>query len=276
MANDAADLFSIEGLRIAITGGAGVLCSAMARHLAAVGASVAVLDLAEDRAAGLAREITDAGGKAIGLACDVFAKDNIEAVAKQIDDAFGGVDVLINGAGGNRPAATTRPDQPFFDLSTEAFDFVFDLNFKGTLLPCQVFGKRMADAGRGTILNISSMNAIRPLTNIPAYSAAKAAVSNFTQWLAVHMAQNYGKEIRVNAIAPGFLLTDQNRYLLTDEKTGDLTARGQTVIDHTPMARYGSPADLVGTVQWLISPAAAFVTGTVVPIDGGFAAFGGV
>lgn len=271
-----ADLFSVSGLRVAITGGAGVLCSAIARHLAGAGASVAVLDIDEARASAVAKEITSAGDTAIGVKCDVLDRASLEAVSAKIRDSLGEVDVLINGAGGNRPAATTSAERSFFELPTEAFDFVFNLNFKGTLLPCQVFGQRMAEIGKGTILNISSMNAIRPLTNIPAYSAAKAAVSNFTQWLAVHLAQNYSKTIRVNAIAPGFLLTDQNRFLLVDEKSGERTARGQTIIDHTPMGRYGTAEDLFGTVQWLLSPGAGFLTGTVIPIDGGFAAFGGV
>jgi NAD(P)-dependent dehydrogenase (short-subunit alcohol dehydrogenase family) len=189
---------------------------------------------------------------------------------------FGGVDMLINAAGGNNPRATTRADLPFFDLPEDALRFVFDLNVVGTMLPCQVFGRAMAERGAGVILNISSMSALRPLTRIPAYSAAKAGVSNFTQWLAVHMAQEYSPRIRVNALAPGFFLTAQNRYLLLDEETGELTLRGRTIIEHTPMGRFGDPEDLLGTVLWLLSPAAAFVTGVVVPVDGGFDAFSGV
>jgi NAD(P)-dependent dehydrogenase (short-subunit alcohol dehydrogenase family) len=189
---------------------------------------------------------------------------------------LGHVDILINGAGGNKPQATTSQDLKFFDLPADAFRWVFDLNMLGTILPTQVFAKMMAVQGSGIILNISSMNAFRPLTRIPAYSAAKAGVSNFTQWLAVHMAQEYSPAIRVNAIAPGFFLTEQNRFLLTDKETGELTARGQTIIQHTPMGRFGTPDDLVGTVLWLVSPASAFVTGIVVPIDGGFSAFSGV
>jgi NAD(P)-dependent dehydrogenase (short-subunit alcohol dehydrogenase family) len=203
-------------------------------------------------------------------------KANIEVVAGEVIAEFGQVDILINGAGGNKPQATTSQDLKFFDLPADAFRWVFDLNMLGTILPTQVFAKMMAEQGSGIILNISSMNAFRPLTRIPAYSAAKAGVSNFTQWLAVHMAQEYSPAIRVNAIAPGFFLTEQNRFLLTDKETGELTARGQTIIQHTPMGRFGTPDDLVGTVLWLVSPASAFVTGIVVPIDGGFSAFSGV
>ena len=180
------------------------------------------------------------------------------------------MDILVNGAGGNNPQATTSSDHSFFDLPENAINWVFDLNLISTIYVSQVFGKFMAEQGKGVILNISSMNAFRPLTRIPAYSAAKSAVSNFTQWLAVHMAQEYSSEIRVNAIAPGFFLTDQNRYLLTDKMTGELTRRGQTIIDHTPMRRFGKPEDLAGTVLWLLSPASAFVTGIIVPVDGGF------
>jgi NAD(P)-dependent dehydrogenase (short-subunit alcohol dehydrogenase family) len=186
------------------------------------------------------------------------------------------VDILINGAGGNHPSATTKPDLPFFDLPLDALRHVGDLNLLGTILPCQVFGRGMAERGEGIILNISSMSALRPLTRIPAYSAAKAAVSNFTQWLAVHMAQNYSPKIRVNAIAPGFFLTEQNRFLLTDKDTGELTPRGQSILSHTPMNRFGDPEDLLGATMWLISPASAFVTGVVLPVDGGFSAFSGV
>jgi len=183
---------------------------------------------------------------------------------------------LINAAGGNSPKATTSANLSFFDLPEDALRFVFDLNIVGTILPCQVFGQKMAERGAGVILNISSMNAFRPLTRIPAYSAAKAGVSNFTQWLAVHMAQEYSPDIRVNAIAPGFFLTAQNRFLLIDEQTGELTPRGRTIVEHTPMGRFGDPEELLGTVLWLLSPASAFVNGVVVPVDGGFSAFSGV
>lgn len=208
--------------------------------------------------------------------CDVLDKASIEQAAAQVLDSYGRVDILINGAGGNRPQCTTNPVQPFFDLPAEALRWVFDLNLMGTILPCQVFGRSMAQQKQGIILNISSMNAFRPLTRIPAYSAAKAGVSNFTQWLAVHMAQEYSPNIRVNAIAPGFFLTEQNRYLLTDAETGALSARGQKIIDHTPMGRFGNPEDLDGAVLWLLSPASAFITGIVVPVDGGFSAYSGV
>jgi len=213
---------------------------------------------------------------AIGLGCDVLDKANLQEVAQNIRTELGGVDLLINGAGGNRPQATTSKEIPFFDLSGDVLRWVFDLNLMGTILPSQIFGKIMAEQKSGVILNISSMNAFRPLTRIPAYSAAKAGVSNFTQWLAVHMAQEYSPEIRVNAIAPGFFITDQNRYLLTDKESGSLTERGKTIISHTPMGRFGAPEDLIGTVLWLLSPASAFVTGVVVPVDGGFSAFSGV
>jgi NAD(P)-dependent dehydrogenase (short-subunit alcohol dehydrogenase family) len=190
--------------------------------------------------------------------------------------AFGHVDILINGVGGNKPQATTSAEARFFDLPTEALRWVFDLNLMGVMLPSQIFGKIMAEQKKGVILNISSMNGFRPLTRVAAYSAAKAGVSNFTQWLAVYMAKECSPEIRVNAIAPGFFRTDQNRFLLTDKDTGKLTPRGQAIIDHTPMGRFGSPEDLLGAVLWLLSPAASFVTGIVVPIDGGFSAFSGV
>jgi len=186
------------------------------------------------------------------------------------------IDCLINGAGGNSPKATTNQEQSFFDLTGDGFRSVFDLNLLGTVLACQVFGKFMTSQKEGIILNIASMNAFRPLTRIPAYSAAKAAVSNFTQWLAVHMAQEYSSSIRVNAVAPGFFLTEQNRFLLTDQQTGQLTPRGKKILDHTPMGRFGKPDDLLGVVLWLLSPLSAFVTGIVVPVDGGFSAYSGV
>jgi NAD(P)-dependent dehydrogenase (short-subunit alcohol dehydrogenase family) len=270
------DLFDLKERTIAITGGGGVLCSAMAMALGQVGAKVAVLDLAEAAAAKVADKINSTGNRAITVKCNVLDKASLQSAREKINAKLGKIDILINGAGGNKKEATTSPDLSFFNLPSEAIRFVFDLNFLGTLLPTQIFGKEMAEAGAGIILNVSSMNAFRPLTKIAAYSAAKAAVSNFTQWLAVHVCQNYSKDIRVNAIAPGFFLTEQNRFLLTDEKTGELTARGNTIIEHTPMGRFGRPEELVGTVIWLLSDAAKFVTGIVVPIDGGFSVFSGV
>jgi len=268
--------FSVAGKKIAITGAGGVLCSTMAAYLAKQGAKVALLDLNEAAAQKAADAIAKDGGTAIAVKCNVLDKPSIQTACDAVVKAFGGVDVLINGAGGNKKEATTSDEMPFFDIPAEALQFVFNLNIIGAILPSQVFGKLMAQAGKGIILNISSMNAFKPLTKIVGYSAAKAGVSNFTQWLAVHMCQVYSKEIRVNAIAPGFFLTDQNRFLLTDEKTGALTARGKTIVDHTPMGRFGEASELNGTVQWLLSDAAKFVTGVVVPIDGGFSAFSGV
>ncbi len=276
MASPPLSLFDLQGKVCTITGGGGVLCSAISRSLARLGVKVAVLDVSLPAAQRVADEIRAQGGQAIAVACDVLDKASLESAQQAVLEAFGVVDILINGAGGNKPQATTNPERSFFDLPADAMQWVFNLNIVGTILPSQVFGRSMAERGSGVILNISSMNSFRPLTRIPAYSAAKAGVSNFTQWLAVHMAQEYTPNIRVNAIAPGFFLTEQNRFLLTDEHSGELTARGQKIIDHTPAGRFGDPDDLVGTVVWLVSPAAAFITGVVVPIDGGFSAYSGV
>jgi NAD(P)-dependent dehydrogenase (short-subunit alcohol dehydrogenase family) len=269
-------LFDIAGRAAVVTGGAGVLCSTLSRALAGRGVKVAVLDLAKEAAEELAAGISAEGGTAIGLAGDVLDPDSLTRAREAVLAEFGRIDILINGAGGNKKQASTSAELSFFDLPADAVRGVTDLNFLGTLLPSQAFGKAMADRGEGAILNISSMNAFRPLTRIPAYSAAKAAVSNFTQWLAVHLAQEYSPKIRVNAIAPGFFLTEQNRFLLTDPASGELSPRGKTILAHTPMNRFGVPEDLIGAVLWLLSPAAAFVTGVVVPIDGGFSAFSGV
>ena len=270
------ELFDVRDKVIVITGGGGVLCGTMAKALAKAGAKIAILDLIETAAKKVADEIKSENGQAIAIKCDVLDKNSLEAAKEKTIAELGEIDILINGACGNKKDATTSPDLSFFDLPADVVRLVFDLNFIGTLLPTQVFAKEMAEKGAGVILNTSSMNAFRPLTKIPAYSAAKAAVSNFTQWLAVHVCQNYSKDIRVNAIAPGFFLTEQNRFLLTDEKTGELTDRGRTIIDHTPMGRFGQPQELIGTVTWLLSDAAKFVTGVVVPVDGGFSAFSGV
>jgi len=220
-------------------------------------------------------EILAGGGEAMAVEADVLSRESLEAARDAVLEKWGRVDVLINGAGGNKKQATTTPDQPFFDLPPDAVQWVFNLNFLGTFLASQVFGKVMVEQGKGNIVNISSMNAFRPLTNIPAYSAAKAAVSNFTQWLAVHVAQEYSPRIRVNALAPGFFVTNQNYFLLYDEDD-NLTPRGQTILAHTPMNRFGVPEDLLSTLFWLLAPASSFVHGVVVPVDGGFNAFSGV
>lgn len=271
---------------VVLTGAGGVLCSTLAKALAKEGHPIAVLDLRKEAADKVADEIKAAGGKAIGVEANVLKKTSLENAKKEIHNKLGLCEILINGAGGNHPlGTTTNPHfseddlqntsegfKSFFDLDTDGIQFVFNLNFIGTLLPTQVFAKDMIGKEGCSILNISSMNAFTPLTKIPAYSGAKAAVSNFTQWLAVHFSK---VGIRVNALAPGFFLTDQNRTLLTTEK-GDLTARGNTIISQTPMGRFGEPEDLIGTTLWLCSEGASFVTGVVVPIDGGFSAFSGV
>jgi len=273
---DSSAFFDLKNKVVAVTGGGGVLCSAMAEALGAVGAKVAVLDIALPAAQKVADAIVAKGGQAVAVPINVLDKVAVERALATTIEKFGAVDALINGAGGNKADATTSPTQSFFDLPPEAVRWVFDLNCLGTILPSQVFAREFASKKRGTILNIASMNALRPLTRIPAYSAAKAAVANFTQWLAVHLAQNYAPDIRVNALAPGFFLTQQNHFLLVDEKTGGWTPRGQTILAHTPQARFGKPEDLIGAMLWLLSPAAEFVTGIVVPIDGGFSAFSGV
>jgi len=269
-------LFDIQGLTAVITGGSGHLGRAMAQGLAQAGARVAIISLHAETSGKVAKAIKADGGQAIGVACDVLDRASLEQTRELVTENFGPIDILINAAGGNSPQATTSADTSFFDLDVRAIESVLDLNFTGTLQSCQVFGREMAERGQGCIVNVASMNALRPLTRIPAYSAAKAAVANFTQWLAVHMAREYSPQIRVNAIAPGFILTEQNRFLLTDAQSGALTERGQSIIAHTPAGRLGAPEDLIGTLLWLVSPASAFVTGTVIPIDGGFSAYSGV
>jgi NAD(P)-dependent dehydrogenase (short-subunit alcohol dehydrogenase family) len=273
---EVAKMYNFTGRTIAITGGAGILGGEMACALVGCGANVAILDRDPALADRLMDRLGCGPGCAIVVYADVLERDTLLQAEETILKEFGPVDTLINGAGGNKKDATTSPDLSFFDIPADAARWVFDLNFLGTLVPTQIFSRPMAERGEGNILNVSSMNAFRPLTRIPAYSAAKAAISNFTQWLAVHMAQEYSPNIRVNALAPGFFLTDQNRFLLTDEATGQLTPRGQSIINHTPMGRFGDPEDLIGTMMWLLSPASAFVTGIVVPVDGGFSAFSGV
>jgi NAD(P)-dependent dehydrogenase (short-subunit alcohol dehydrogenase family) len=274
--NKIKELYDFTGKTVVITGGNGVLGGDMAVALAGLGANVAIADLNTDISGDLQKRLQNLAGEVSVFKCNVLDRESLIQTKEAVTEKYGAVDILINAAGGNKPQATTSPDLSFFDLPKDALDFVLSLNLQGTILPSQIFGKLMAEQDNGVILNVSSMNAFRPLTRIPAYSAAKAAVSNFTQWLAVHLAQEYSSNIRVNAIAPGFFLTNQNRFLLTDEKSGELTARGKAIIDHTPMGKFGDPEDLIGAVLWLLSPASAFVSGIVVPIDGGFSAFSGV
>lgn len=277
----------LTGKVAVVTGGGGVLCSAFCEALANSGAKVAVLDLRKEAADAVAARIEKTGGVAVGVACDVLNKESVEEAARVVHEKLGDWDILVNGAGGNHPKGTTTKEilEPqdvdhqdkdlitFFDLDPKGFEFVFNLNFMGTLIPTQVFSKYMVNKLGATIINISSMSAPCPMTKVPAYSGAKAAVSNFTQWLAVHMA-NVG--IRVNAIAPGFFLTEQNRKLLINPD-GSLTERSKKVISHTPMRRFGEPKDLIGTLLWLCDEeATGFVTGTVIPVDGGFMAYSGV
>jgi NAD(P)-dependent dehydrogenase (short-subunit alcohol dehydrogenase family) len=273
--NELTKLYDFSGRSIVITGGTGVLCSAMASALVGCGANVAIVARTPAKGDALLSHMSGPG-QTIIVEGDVLKPDTLEKVARKVLDEFGRIDGLINGAGGNNPQATTRPDLTFFNLPEEALRYVFDVNLLGTILPCQVFGRQMADQGEGVILNISSMSAIRPLTRVIGYSAAKAGVSNFTQWLAVYLSQQYSPRIRVNALAPGFFVSEQNRKMLIDENTGELTPRGHSIIAHTPMGRFGEPDDLLGAALWLLSPAAAFVTGIVVPVDGGFSAYGGV
>jgi len=271
-------MFSLKGKTAVLLGGGGVLGTAMAVGLAKAGADVAVCDLRPEAADAAAQEVGKCGVRAKGYKNDAMDIEDLKSVYGQIHADFGDVDILVNAVGGNMKAATTNPDVTFFDLSGDALEKVVKLNLMGgAVLPSQVFGREMVNnADGGVIINISSMNAFRPLTRIPGYSAAKAAVSNFTQWLAVDIAKNFGAKVRVNAIAPGFFLGEQNRDLLLDAETGKLTARGQLIIDHTPLGRFGQPEELIGALVWLSSDAASFVTGVVVPIDGGFSAFAGV
>jgi NAD(P)-dependent dehydrogenase (short-subunit alcohol dehydrogenase family) len=277
----------LSGKVAAVTGGSGVLCSRMAVALAECGARVAVLSRRQEAVDAVAREIRDAGGEAVGISCDVLDRESVTAANRTIAETYGPIDILINGAGGNHPKGTAsverlrvddlKSDDPdlrtFFELDSAAVSFVFDLNFMGTLLPTQIFARSMAERESGTILNISSMAAFLPLTKVAAYSAAKAAIDNFTRWLAVHMSR---VGVRVNAIAPGFYLTEQNRTLLTQED-GSLTPRGETIVSQTPVGRFGQPDELIGTLLWLVDDkASSFVTGIVVPVDGGFSAFSGV
>ena len=269
-------LYDFSGRTVVVTGGAGVLGSEMACALVGCNANVAILDRDPALAERLRERIDTSAGNFLIVHGDVLDSDGLSKAGEQIQQEFGRIDALINAAGGNDPRGTTGADLSFFDIPPDALRFVFELNLLGTILPSQVFGRVMTNQSEGVILNISSMSAFRPITRVVAYSAAKAAVTNFTQWLAVHVAQECSPSIRVNALAPGFFLTEQNRFLLTDEATGELTDRGRRIIDHTPMGRFGAPEDLLGAVLWLLSPASAFVTGAVIPVDGGFAAYAGV
>ena len=268
-----------------ITGGGGVIGSAIAKGLAANGVKIGILDIDKKIADKTVSEIAEeTSTKVYGITADVLNRDSLESAMEEIHSKLGRVDFLINGAGGNLPKATTQfefmePDNAdkieggFFGLDVEAFKNVFDLNFLGTVLPTMVFTRDMVEKGKGSILNISSMNAFRPLTKIPAYSAAKSSINNLTEWLSVHFAK---MNIRVNAIAPGFFLTSQNEYLLIDEQTNQLTERGNKIISNTPMGKFGKPDDLQGTVLYLLSDISKFVTGVVIPVDGGFNAYSGV
>jgi len=277
----------LSGKVAVVTGATGVLCSAMARALGECGAAVAVLGRRKEVADELAAEIRRDGGKAIGVSADVLDRAKLDAASAIIEKELGPVDILLNGAGGNHPKGTTSMESldpegigkvvegvtTFYDLDPEGLQYVFNLNFLGTLLPCQVFTRGMVGRRKGTIINVSSVSADRPLTKVVAYGAAKAAITNFTQWLAVHFARS---GVRVNAIVPGFFLTEQNRNLLT-KPDGTLSARGDKIIAHTPMGRFGEAQELLGALLWLVDDrAAGFVTGSVVPVDGGFTAYSGV
>ena len=269
------DLFSLEGRVAVVTGATGVLGGAMARGLARAGARVGVLGRRRERAEEVAREISAAGGEAVALPADVLDEGQLREVRDAVLDRWGRLDVLVNAAGGNVTGATLSGDETVFDLPREAFGEVFELNLVGTLLPVQVLGEAIARGDGGCIVNISSMAAARAITRVAGYSAAKAAVENLTRWLAADLARRHGDGVRVNAIAPGFFIGEQNRAMLLEED-GSLTDRGRTIVEHTPAGRFGEPDELVGTTIWLCSPAASFVNGAVVPVDGGFGAFSGV
>lgn len=269
------NMFHLKDKVAVVTGAGGVICSTLAKDLAAQGAKVALLDLAVENARKVADEINASGGEAIALKANVLDLESLNTAADAVKKRFGRVDILVNGAGGNHPKATTGKELSFFDLPADALKWVFDLNFVGTVLPTQVFGKIMTESGEGSVVNIASMASYRPLTKTIAYSAAKSAIVNFTEWMSVHFCQEYSPKIRVNAIAPGFLLTKQNEYLMLDSNK-NLTPRGNDVVKKTPMARFGSPDELSGAVIYLCSDAASFVTGIVIPVDGGFNAYAGV
>src|SRR5512135_3450439 len=269
-------MYDFTGKTFAVTGGAGALGSDVVVALAGCGANVMILDLRLGGVAAIKQRLGERATQVDAIEVDVMNRNNLAAASEAIKQRFGPLYGLVNAAGGNNPRATVNPNMSYFDIPEDALRFVLDLNILGTMLPCQILAKQMVETGEGVILNYSSMNAYRPLTNIAAYSASKAAITNFTSWLAVYMAQNFSGKIRVNAIAPGFFLGEQNRFLMIDKDTGGWTARGQKVIEHTPRGRLGNPEDLLGCVLWLLSPAASFVTGITVPVDGGFSAYAGV
>jgi NAD(P)-dependent dehydrogenase (short-subunit alcohol dehydrogenase family) len=267
--------FGLDGKVAIVTGGGGALGGAMAHGLAQAGARVALVGRRQQRLDDAAQALTAAGGEAIGLAGDVHDAAQLEAVRDELLTRWGRIDILVNAAGGNVPGATLAPGGSVFDLPIEALREVVDLNLFGTILPSQIFGRVMAEAGSGSIVNISSMTATRAISRVAGYSAAKAAIDNFTRWLAVELARTHSEGLRVNAIAPGFFIGDQNRTLLTTE-SGELTERGAQIIAHTPAGRFGLAEELAGTVVWLCSPAARFVNGAVIPVDGGFGVYSGV
>lgn len=269
------ELFGLKNKVAVVTGGTGVLGNEMCLALASAGANVVVLGRRKDAAEEVVRKITSMGSKAIAVSADVLDEGEMLRARQSVVDAFGTIDILVNGAGGNMPGAVVPPDKTFLDLKISDFKKVVDLNLFGTVLPSQILGEVMIRNKKGVIVNVSSMSAIIPLTRVGGYSAAKAAISNFTQWLSVEMAKKFGEGIRVNAIAPGFFLTEQNRTLLTNSD-GTLTDRGKSIIQGTPFARFGSPEELSGTLLWLCSDASKFVSGIVVPVDGGYSAFSGV
>lgn len=269
------DLFDCTGQVAVVTGGTGVLGSAMARGLADAGARVAILGRREERAHEVVQSIEERGGAAMAAPADVLDRAQLEEAREAVLDRWGRVDTLVHAAGGNQSGATVGPEEEWFDAEWGPLDEVVRLNLPGTFYASQAFGAPMAEQGSGSIVHISSMAAQKPLTRVVGYSAAKAGVDNFTEWLAVELAEKYGQGLRVNAIAPGFFIGEQNRDLLLEDD-GSLTDRGRTIVAHTPMDRFGEPEDLIGTVVWLSSRASRFVTGTVVPVDGGFSAFGGV
>lgn len=267
--------FDISGQVAVITGAGGIICGVMAREMAKKGAKVALLDLFVENAQKIADEINAAGGDAIAVKANVLERASLEEARDAVVAKYGHIDILINGAGGNKKQATVSPELDFFHLDVDAFKWVFDLNVTGAVLTTMVFGELLAKQGGGNVINIASMATYHPLTNTVAYCGAKAAVANFTEWMATHFNQNYSKNIRVNAIAPGFLLTTQNRFLMQKED-GTPTDRGQRVLNKTPMGRYGDPEEMAGPVIWLCSEAASFVNGAVIPVDGGFSAFWGI